>query len=241
MPERLAFAMAVAIAACVGAVPAALATEGSVPGEVSRYAADPDGMLPRLNDVFGVGADGQGIDFDDTTKAGPISRVFVWTDDFLAGARTDSPIELVNEWVTGISINEKPIGVATIWINQSTVAPELADFVRGVDFAVALSDLPADASLVHDPAREAWFTLVGTALTPVVAGTSGISGPTTVSVFQNLILNRTDVAAPVAPAIDPTIVIGGAAIAIAIIVIVVALMLPRSRRKAKAAVVEDES
>ena len=52
--------------ALVGA-PAATASQGSVPAEVSAYAADPNGLVSRLDDLFGIGSGGAGIDFNETT------------------------------------------------------------------------------------------------------------------------------------------------------------------------------
>ncbi|HOY83184.1 MAG TPA: hypothetical protein PLB92_13705, partial [Rhodoglobus sp.] len=51
--------------ALVGA-PAATASQGSVPAEVSAYAADPNGLVSRLDDLFGIGSGGAGIDFNET-------------------------------------------------------------------------------------------------------------------------------------------------------------------------------
>ena len=54
---------------------AASASLGSVPAEVTAYVTS-GAMVARLNDVYGPNASGTaGMKFDETTKAGPISRV----------------------------------------------------------------------------------------------------------------------------------------------------------------------
>ena len=55
-----------------------------MPSEVSRYATDPDGLIARLDDLFGVTVSGQGLEFDDTTEAGAINRAWVFTAGVLA-------------------------------------------------------------------------------------------------------------------------------------------------------------
>lgn len=182
-----AWAALVAIGALLFAAPAASASQGSIPAEVTGYATDADGLLARLDDLFGVGSGGKGIEFGDTTKVGQLNRIFVFTDGFLADEKTDTPVERANEWTAPITIDEKPIGLATIWINPATVEPELADFVQDAGSAAALADVPAEAYLVHDEPRGAWFTLVEDTLTPVLAGSSGLTAPISLAAYQSLL------------------------------------------------------
>ncbi len=170
----------------------AIASEGSIPAEVQDYADDPGGLVARLDDLFGVGSSGKGITFDETTEVGHLNRVFTWTGEFLDGTPTEVPVERQNQWVAPIVVGAKGMGLATIWINPATVQPELAEFVQEVSTAQALADIPSDAYLVHDVEREAWFTLVGSTLTPLVPGQSGISSTTTVGVYQGLIVRRAE-------------------------------------------------
>lgn len=200
-----------------------------MPPEIVEYTTDPDGMRFRLNDVFGVGGNGQGIDFNETTKAGPLYRVFVWTDEFILGQQTETPVRRLNEWVTIISINEKPVGIATIWINESSLLPELANFERGVALSGIFVDLPPEATLVRDDERGAWFTLVDTTLTPIEPGTSGLSSPTPLSVYHNVLSSREE-PAPTTPPADEGLRIGLFAIGGLLLVVVVVLLLPGRRR-----------
>src|SRR4051812_32119169 len=79
----------------------AAASVGSVPPEVTKYVSD-GSLVERLNDLYGLDASGDGIDFDETTKPGPISRVWTRTDERLAGEPTEHPVELTNNWVVPI-------------------------------------------------------------------------------------------------------------------------------------------
>ena len=148
-----------------------------MPEQVEEYVTGGD-LVERLEDLYGLSADGStGIDFDETTKTGPISRVWTWTAERLAGEVTEHPTELTNNWVTSISIDKQPVGYATVWINPELDAPELAEFDPDPEAAVALSEVPDDAQLVRDDASSAWFALEDGILTPLVPGTSGLETP----------------------------------------------------------------
>jgi hypothetical protein len=151
--------------------------EGSVPSEVAAYVTS-GALVAQLDDVYGVNAAGDGIDFDEATEPGVIERVHVWSAEQLAGEETEHPLDLVNEWVVPIFIDEAPVGLATIWINPATVDPELASFEADPDLAAALSEVEKGASLVHDVPSAAWLALAddGT-LTPLVPGSTGLSTP----------------------------------------------------------------
>jgi hypothetical protein len=152
------------------------ASVGSVPPEVTKYVTD-GSLAERLYDLYGLDASGGGIDFDDTTKPGPISRVWTWTDERLAGEPTEHPVQLTNNWVVPIVIAEKPVGVATIWINPETEAPELAWFDPEPKWATALATVPDAAQLVRDDGSAAWFALQDGVVTPLVPSTSGVETP----------------------------------------------------------------
>jgi len=155
-------ALAAVIALAAGTVgltlaPAGVASAslGSVPAEVTAYVTG-GAMVARLNDVYGPNASGTaGIKFDDTTKAGPISRVYEWTADRLANRPTDHPVQLTNNWVVPITIGGASVGLATIWINPQTVGAELAEFAPSAAIGTALTTVPATAALVRDPATGA--------------------------------------------------------------------------------------
>ena len=153
----------------VGVAPAD-ASAGSVPSEVIRYVTTGP-MVARLNDVYGPNAAGtKGIDFDATTKPGPISRVWLWTDERRAGKPTAHPTRMTNRWVVPVTVAGHPIGIATIWINPDLDAPELAEFETDVPAAVALATVPASAQLIHDTVSRAWLALDAGVLTPLVRG-----------------------------------------------------------------------
>ncbi|CAN5377803.1 hypothetical protein BH11ACT5_BH11ACT5_16650 [soil metagenome] len=224
----------IAAAVLVGALSSpAQASEGSVPVEVAAFATAPDGLIASLADFFGPGADGPGIDFDDTTEIGAVDRVFTFSPDWLAGEKTDDPVVLANQWTAPVSVGGTPLGVAVIWINPTTVRPQLADFVPDPSFATALADVPAEAWLVADQPRGAWLVLAPPSLTALVVGTSGLSGETPLSSYQ-----RDVTAAEPVPVEAPNL---GSALSIATIVgvaliVVLALLVPLvwRRRKARA-------
>jgi hypothetical protein len=210
------------------------ASQGSVPVEVADFAAAPDGLVASLEDFFGPGADGTGIDFDDTTVIGTVDRVFTFSPDWLAGEKTDAPVVLANQWTAPVSVDGDDLGVAVIWINPTTVRPQLADFVADPHFAGELADVAADAWLVADQPRGAWFVLAPPALTALVAGTSGVSGETPLASYQRDVTTQKPVAAE-APNL-------GSALSVATIVgvaliVVLALLVPLvwRRRMARAA------
>lgn len=213
-----------------------------MPAEVAAYASAPDGLTARLDDLFGGPG---GIEFDDTTKTGQINRVFVFTEEFIAGLGTETPVELANEWTVPVTVADEPVGLATIWINPASAQPELADFVVDDELTTVLSDVPADAFLVRDNPRAAWFTLVDGKLTALVSGTSGITGPTPLGVYQGLMINRST-QAPAEPAgSDATAFAPALLIALAALVIVAILLLPqlisRLRQPSTAASTEPSS
>ncbi len=220
---------ALALAAVVVAVPAAAsASEGSVPADVRAYVTG-GGMLERLDDIYGVNAAGDGIPFDDTTEPGPISRVFLFTDERIAGDLDGPPTRMANEWAVPVSLGGEPLGVAIIWINPETDAAELAEFEPGADAAVALADVPDAARLVHDLGSAAWFALADDTLTPLVTGSSGVTEPIPV--------DEVALQAPVADEPDAVDDSGGriglivAVVVILVAVVVAALLLPGRRRR----------
>jgi hypothetical protein len=222
--------LAVAFAALLVLAPASLArAEGSVPSEVAAYVAD-GSLVAQLNDVYGVDADGDGVDFDETTKTGVIERVHVWSAELREGEDTEHPVDLLNEWVVPITIADAPVGLATIWINPATVRPELALFEADADLATALSAVADGSSLVHDLDSAAWLALAadGT-LTPLVPGTTGLTTP--VPIDDVALLPPAGGAAGSGG--DPGTGVGFAiaVILLLLVIIVVALVLPGRRKK----------
>ncbi len=230
-----------ALGIAIAGGPAAAASQGSVPADVVAYAEDPDGLLARLDDLFGVDAGGDGIEFDETAAVGQLNRVFVFTPAFLAGEPTETPVERANEWTAPIELREEPLGLATIWINQSTVDPELADFVGDPEVAIALADVPADAYLVRDSPHDAWFTLVGEDLTPLVPGSTGLDDPTTLAAYQGRLADEQAAVEPAqrsqVPALAVTVIVVSALIVVAVIV----LPLVRARAHGRRARASGES
>jgi hypothetical protein len=214
-----------AVALALVGAPAATASQGSVPAEVSAYAADPNGLVSRLDDLFGIGSGGAGIDFNETTAVGQLNRVFTFTEAFVAGVATDTPVERQNLWTAPITVNDDTIGLAIIWINPASVTPELADFVRDPDLARALADVPADSYVVRDEQRAAWFTLGADELTPLVAGTSGLSGPIPLDDFQRMMIDRSG--APVDAPENSSLITPVAVIIVAFVGVVVILLVPQ--------------
>ena len=233
-PRRAAFVLlgGMVAALVIGPASAASASLGSVPTQVAAYVAD-GGMVARLADVFGKNAAGAGIDFDATTKAGPITRVYEWTTARLSSQKTDHPVQLTNNWVVPITIADKPVGLATLWINPQTVAPELADFTATPALATAMAAVPPTSALVRDTTTHAWLALEGDTVTPLVAGSSGLSKPTRVDTLR--------LSGATAPAVAPSGANAGlwlaiGAVGVIVVVIVIALLVPRRRRPAASVV-----
>ncbi len=157
----------------------------TTPQPVADYFAE--GLIPRLIDLYGSGnVSGDGVDFDATTKVGSISRVREWTPDFLAGRVSDDPTRLTNDWVAPVTLRGDVLGLATVWINPADDEPELASFDSAA-FAREIAKAPQDSWIVHDSQRDAWFALTEDGLFPLIAGTSGLSQPTTPAAYQRLI------------------------------------------------------
>ena len=235
---RLRSAIVVPVALLLAVAPASLAhAEGSVPSEVTAYVTD-GSLVAQLNDIYGVNADGDGIDFDDTTKPGVIERVHVWSAELREGKETDHPVDLLNEWIVPVTIADEAVGLATVWINPASVRPELASFVPDADLATALSAVPDGSSLVHDVESAAWLALAadGT-LTPLVPGSTGLSTP--VPIDDVAILPASGVEAPTG---DPGTGVGFAIAVLLLLlaVIIVALIVPGLRGRKKKAADADE-
>ncbi|MCU1557387.1 MAG: hypothetical protein JWN09_1382 [Microbacteriaceae bacterium] len=222
MPKRVVAALALALAlAGLGGTHAAQALdEPKIPEQVSAYFAS--GLVPRLADLYG------GIDFDATTKVGGIRRVLSWTGDFLAGKNTATPTELTNGWNAPVTINQTTVvGLATVWINPSNDLPELADFAAGPALAAALAAAPVGTLIVRDDAHSAWFATDGTTITPLVAGTSGVTFPTTPAKYQKTM------GAPTPDAVAPNqgLLVAGIVLGIVVVILAVFILLPVRRRR----------
>lgn len=220
----------------------AATSEGSVPSEVRAYVAD-GSLLHQLEDVYGLDAAGNGVDFTpETTTFGAIERVHVWSDALRAGEETDHPVDITNEWIVPVLLAEEPVGLATIWINPATVLPELASFDDDPDLATALSAVADGSSLVHDVESFAWLALAedGT-LTPLVPGRTGLSTPVPI---DDIAILPAETAPPQGGG-DPGTGVGlaMAVLLLLLAVIVVALVVPtvRGKRAEKRAAAEADA
>ena len=210
-----------------GAVTPAAASQGSIPEQVAAYASDPAALLATLDDFAGVNASGQGIDFRDGAAVGAVSRIFGFTRAWSHGTASDPSVELRNEWAAPITIDDKPVGVAIIWINVNTVTPELADFIQDAGITAAVEDVPAEAWLVRDEPRGAWFTLTGTELSVVEPGTSGVNGTSSLAAYQSLVTGQdAQPAQPPSSVVMPAVIVGAVSL-----VILAAVLVPLVRRR----------
>ncbi len=227
--DRLCAVAGITLLAAFLAAPSAAAAAqplGSVPSVVADYAADPEGLLAQLEDLVGVGAGGNGLDFGEEAKVGKLNRVFVWTEALLAGDLEAAPVQRTNEWTAPILLSDKFVGMATIWINPQSEEPDLADFVQGASLGEAFDDIPAESFLVHDEATSSWFTLVGVGVSPVVQGSSAVSVPSSLAAF----LASRDAAAPDAQIPDASVSQGTVnsvvTMSIAVLLIAALLIIP---------------
>lgn len=229
-PAARALALALAALAVVFGAPAvASASVGSVPPEVRVYVTG-GALVDRLEDLYGEGADGTGIPFDETTEPGTISRVFHWTAERLAGDLDGEPTRLVNEWAVPVTLAAEPVGVAIVWINTDTELPELAEFLPGADAAAALAEVPDAAQLVRDLGSGGWFALTGQMLTPLAPGASGITEPVPLDAVRPVAPSAAEEPAPV----NPNAGLGVAIVAAVLLlgVVIAALLIPGRRRRA---------
>jgi hypothetical protein len=191
--------------------------EPRVPENVGQYFAT--GLIPRLVDLFGA-------------KVGGIHRVLSFTKTFLFGAKTDEPTQITNTWVAPVTAADgKVAGVATVWINPASDQPELADFSSGPSLATALATAPQGTLLIRDDTHSAWFATDGTALTPLVSGTSGVSAATTPVAYQR----QLTLAAPVQadPGANRGLLIAVLVLGIVVVVLAIFVLLPDRRRRAR--------
>ena len=228
---RRAVAVVVLAAAAVFASSSAASAldEPRVPENVGQYFAT--GLIPRLVDLFGAKA-GTEVVFDTTAKVGGIHRVLSFTKTFLFGAKTDEPTQITNTWVAPVTAADgKVAGVATVWINPASDQPELADFSSGPSLASALATAPQGTLLIRDDTHSAWFATDGTALTPLVSGTSGVSAATTPVAYQR----QLTLAAPVQAdhGANRGLLIAVLVLGIVVVVLAIFVLLPDRRRRAR--------
>ena len=229
---RAAVVFAAVTALCLSPIASASATDGSVPAEVTSYLAND--LAADLAEYYGPGVGGTGIAFDETTAAAPASRVFEFTADFVAGVDRQPVARRLNEWISMVSLAGTPAGVATIAIDDATVEPELASFSASPTLVTALSALPATGMLVHDSPRAAWLIVDGDTVTPLFAGISGLTAPTTVTAYRARVARQTAVAGlAVAPADDQPngLIIAGLVLLLIVLLLAVEAFLPSWRRR----------
>ena len=240
-------------------VPASAAgVTGAVPGEVVRYIAD--GLIEDLDEFYGLGIDGSGTDFTEATAVGA-TRVFSFTDDFLAGNAEEPAVRRLNEWVTVVTVgtapaDQVPVGVALVSIDPVTVSPQLSSFTASADFGTVIAALPETATLVRDSARSAWFSLDGETpeasetpetpaaqeLTPVVSGTSRVTEPIALAEYRDVVAHW-PTSEPSPGRDEPTprdgLILVGLALALIVLLVAVEAFLPSWRRRAAAKAAAD--
>jgi hypothetical protein len=233
--RRLLAATAAAIALALLGSQAALALdEPNVPEPVASYFAT--ALVPRLADLYGPGKKADsGIDFDSSTKVGDIHRVFSWTADYLARKPTDTPIELTNNWVAPVTVKNEVVGLATVWINPTSDDPELADFDLGPGLVSALAAAPQGMVLIRDDLHSAWFATDGTALVPLVSGSSGIATATTIAAYQKTLTSVPSSSPVSADAANQGLIIAGIVLCLVVVMLAVFVLMPDRRRRADSA------
>lgn len=176
LAPALLLAAALATAALLGAgvaAESASASVGPVPPAVRAYVTG-GGLVDRL---------GEDEELADLTP-GPISRVFRWTDARTAGEVDGKPVRMANEWAVPVTVAERPVGVAIVWLDLDSGQPELVELVPDAEAAAALAAVPDDAELVRDVGSGAWFALADDTATPLAAGDSGVTAPTPVDELE---------------------------------------------------------
>ncbi|MGV8858885.1 hypothetical protein [Rhodoglobus sp.] len=226
--RRWSVAAAAALFAMITFVPAAgaVASVGSIPPDVSEFAASDDGLILELEEYFGVDERGGGLDFTDGIELGEIDRIFLWSEAFHSGQKTDTPVQYVNRWKVPVLIGEEPVGIAMIGIDPATVDPEMIDFIRNPGITLALDHIDEDATLVHEPETKAWFSLSDGVIIPLVRGESGIAGETTLAQYQPELSGREIEIVDPTPQPDQGSVQSVVLIATTAVVLLLALLIP---------------
>jgi len=213
---------------------AAVASTGSIPPDVAAFASADDGLLLELEEYFGLDERGSGLDFSDGIELGAIDRVFLWSQDYHSGVATETPVQYVNRWKVPVLIGEEPVGVALIGFDPATVEPEMIDFIRNPGTALALDDVDNDATLIHEPETDAWFSLIGDVITPLVRGSSEVEGETTLAEYQSIVSTRLVEVVDEEPQPDQGSVQSVVLIVTTIGVVVLVLLLPAVLGKLRA-------
>ena len=213
---------------------AAVASTGSIPPDVAAFASADDGLLLELEEYFGLDERGSGLDFSDGIELGAIDRVFLWSRDYHSGVATETPVQYVNRWKVPVLIGEEPVGVALIGFDPATVEPEMIDFIRNPGTALALDDVDNDATLIHEPETDAWFSLIGDVITPLVRGSSEVAGETTLAEYQSIVSTRLVEVVDEEPQPDQGSVQSVVLIVTTIGVVVLVLLLPAVLGKLRA-------
>lgn len=221
---RFVVAAAVIVLSLSAASPAAAA---GVPGEVTTYIAND--LVDDLNEFYGPGQDGAGLLFTDSTTTTPAVRVLGFTPSSVA----DPGVRRLNRWVTVIAIDEGVVGVATISIEPLSSTPQLDLYIASPQFGTVIAALPAGAQLVNDPEREAWFSLEADTLTPLVAGSSGVTAPITLSTYRaSLPTSPPTDAAPASSTPPNALIIVGLVLVLLVLLLAVEAFFPFWRRRA---------
>jgi hypothetical protein len=214
-----------------GAATSAAASDGSIPVQVSQFLSE--GLTARLSDLYGPGTGGTGIAFNSTTAYGSTSRVFEFAPGYVSKARrfsTADPAILarrVDEWVTVVSVDKTPIGVATVSYSTAGGAV-LTTFTPDLTLAAALPKLAATAQLVHDGAHHAWGSLAGDTITPIEAGSTGLTAATSLASYPRA--PTTTTAAKQPAGVDPGVAAGAISLILVVVIIALVLLWPRRKR-----------
>lgn len=202
------------------------AAAAGVPGEITTYIATD--LIDDLNEFYGPGQDGAGLLFTDDTTTGPAQRVFGLTPATVS----DPGVRRLNRWITVISIGEQIVGVATVSVEPLTSTPQLDLYLASPEFGTVLAALPEGARLVNDDEREAWFSLEGETLTPLVAGSSGVATPITLATYRASLPTDSVDAAPAPPQSPSGLIIAGLVLVLIVLLLAVEAFFPFWRRKA---------
>jgi hypothetical protein len=234
----------------VSAAPASAST-GSVPLQVTKLLGDP-ALADKLTELYGPGSDDAGVDFTGATF-GSVSRIFVFTAPDLVSIEDSTgkdstapaasvipsatatpgakpPIRRINEWAAVVSIDKKPVGVATIAYPSGSTVASLAGFSPDRELAAALPLLKATAALLRDSGNGAWMSVANGTATPLVAGKTKLTAPVSLVDYPRAESVTRAPAAPASTGMDPGIVIGGVTLLLVVGAIVLVLFLPRRKR-----------
>ncbi len=109
------------------------------------------------------------FDGDAPATVGEPRPLHLWSEDFLDGEPTDTPVVATEEWVAPYAVDGTPAGTVVAWREDGVVTFASAD--DHAELAAALTEeAPAGALIVEEPMLAAHFALDDGTVTTLLTG-----------------------------------------------------------------------